>query len=62
MIYHSGGLHGYRSQLAFLPQYKFGIVVLQNAHFGNHFIYKLVDMYLNIDNDLPDPTVEDEEL
>ena len=52
MIYHSGGLHGYRSQLAFLPQYKFGIVVLQNAHFGNHFIYKLVDMYLNIDNSL----------
>jgi beta-lactamase class C len=61
MIYHSGGLHGYRSQMAFLPRYKFGIVLLQNAHFGNHFIYKLVDMYLNIDNDLPDPTVEDEE-
>lgn len=54
MIYHSGGLHGYRSQLAFLPQYKIGIVVLQNAHFGNHFIYKLMDTYLNIDRNLSD--------
>ena len=51
MIFHSGGLHGYLSQLAFLPEHKIGIVVLQNAQFGNHFIYKFMDMYLNIEQD-----------
>ena len=35
MVYHGGGLTGYRSQLAFLPKHKVGIVVLQNAQFGN---------------------------
>ncbi len=49
MIYHSGGLHGYYTQLAFLPQHKIGRVVLQNAQFGNAFVYKFMDMYLNLE-------------
>jgi len=51
MIYHGGGLHGYRSQLAFLPKHKIGIIVLQNAQFGNNFVYKFIDMYLNIEQE-----------
>jgi beta-lactamase class C len=49
MVYHSGGLNGYLSQIAFLPEYKIGIVSLQNAWFRNCFIYKFIDMYFNIE-------------
>jgi beta-lactamase class C len=51
MIFHSGGLQGYLSQLAFLPRYKIGIVTLQNARFRNNFIYKFIDMYFNIEQE-----------
>ncbi len=51
IIFHSGGLRGYLSRLAFLPKYKIGIVVLQNGQFGNAFIYKFIDMYLNIEQE-----------
>jgi len=49
MIFHSGGLRGYFSQLAFMPKHKMGIVVLQNASMGNNLLYQFVDMYLNIE-------------
>ena len=51
MIFHSGGVQGYFSQLAFLPKYKIGIVTLQNARFRNNFIYKFIDLYFNLDQD-----------
>lgn len=53
MIFHSGGLRGYFSQIAFLPKYKMGIVVLQNASMGNNFLYKFIDMYFNIEPEQP---------
>ena len=51
MIFHSGGVQGYLSQLAFLPKYKIGIVTLQNARFRNNFIYKFFDLYFNLGQD-----------
>jgi len=56
MIFHSGGVQGYLSQLAFLPKHKIGIVCLQNAQFHNNFIYKFIDLYFNID---PDAIIEE---
>ncbi len=50
MIFHSGGVQGYLSQLAFLPKYKIGIVTLQNARFRNNFIYRFIDLYFNIES------------
>ena len=49
LIYHSGGVRGYLTQLAFLPQQKVGIAVLQNSWSGNDFLYKFLDMYLGLD-------------
>ncbi len=46
MVFHSGAVRGYLSGLAFLPEYKTGIVVLQNAFFKNHLIYEFIDTYL----------------
>lgn len=51
LIFHSGGLHGYLSQIAFLPKYKIGIITLQNARFHNDFINKFIDMYFNIEQE-----------
>ena len=50
MVFHSGGLRGYLSALAFLPEYKTGIVVLQNACFDNHLIYDFIDIYLKLND------------
>jgi len=50
MIFHSGGVQGYLSKLAFLPKYKIGIVTLQNARFRNNFLYKFIDLYFNIES------------
>jgi len=52
MIYHSGGMRGYYTQLAFLPKYKIGIAVLQNALTHNDFLYKFVDMYFGLKQDI----------
>jgi len=54
LIFHSGGIRGYTSQIAFLPQYKIGIVVLQNSRNDSLFTYKFLDMYLNLDKSEPD--------
>jgi beta-lactamase class C len=51
MIFHSGGMRGYLSQLAFFPKHKMGIVVLQNARFGNNFLYKFIDQYFEIESE-----------
>ena len=56
MVFHSGGVQGYLSQLAFLPKHNIGIVCLQNARFHNNFIYKFIDLYFNIE---PDPIIEE---
>jgi len=48
LIFHSGGVRGYTSQIAFLPEYKIGIVVLQNSWNDSVFTYKFLDMYLSL--------------
>jgi beta-lactamase class C len=47
LIFHSGGVRGYRSQIAFLPEEKVGIVVLLNAEVSNHFASTFFDMYFD---------------
>ncbi|MDZ7303294.1 MAG: beta-lactamase family protein [candidate division KSB1 bacterium] len=46
LIFHSGGVRGYRAQIAFIPEEKVGIVVLLNAEVANHFASAFFDMYL----------------
>lgn len=46
MIYHSGGLRGYRSKIALIPEEKLGIVILQNSSFEQDFIHEFLDLYL----------------
>jgi beta-lactamase class C len=53
MIFHSGGLRGYLSKLAILPEKKIGIVVMQNAWTRNPLLYQFLDMYLNLDEEEP---------
>ena len=55
LIFHSGGLRGYLAKLAFLPDDNIGIVVLQNSWTRNPFLYKFLDMYLNLDQEVPPP-------
>lgn len=50
LVFHSGGIRGYTSQIAFLPEEKIGIVVLQNSWHGSAFAYKFIDMYLNLED------------
>lgn len=49
LVFHSGGLRGYLSQIAFLPEEKIGIVVLQNSSSGNPLVYEFLDRYLGLD-------------
>ena len=49
MVFHSGGVHGYHSKIAFIPEQNIGIVVLQNGRYGNNFVYKFIDLYLNLE-------------
>lgn len=48
MVYHSGGVRGYLSQVAFLPEEKIGIVVLQNSWNSSPFVYEFFDRYLKM--------------
>lgn len=48
MVYHSGGVRGYLSQIAFLPEEKIGIVVLQNSWNSSPFVYEFFDRYLKL--------------
>ncbi|NUO79425.1 beta-lactamase family protein [candidate division KSB1 bacterium] len=48
LVFHSGSVYGYLSQIAFLPEEKIGIVVLQNSAHGNPFVYEFFDRYLRL--------------
>ncbi len=45
LVFHSGGLRGYVSQIAFLPEHDLGIVVLLNANIENIFVSTFLDIY-----------------
>jgi beta-lactamase class C len=45
LVFHSGGLRGYVSQIAFLPEQNLGIAVLLNANIENIFVSTFLDMY-----------------
>lgn len=47
VVFHSGGVKGYLSQLAFLPKKKTGIVVLQNSWAHSPFLSKFLEMSLS---------------
>ncbi len=48
LVFHSGSVYGYLSQIAFLPEEKVGIVVLQNSAHGNPFVYEFFERYLRL--------------
>lgn len=48
LVFHSGGVRGYSAQIAFLPEEKIGIVVLQNSSSNNPLVYEFLDRYLNL--------------
>ena len=65
MVIHSGGLGGFTSQMAFLPDADTGIVVLSNLDLGsshNRYVqYRLVELLYGLDPivaDLPKAEIE----
>jgi beta-lactamase class C len=52
MVYHRGGLQGYRAEVAYLPQQQIGIVTLWNsgAHVSDSLIPTFLDAYLGLPN------------
>jgi beta-lactamase class C len=50
MVYHRGGLEGYRAEVAYLPEEQIGIVTLWNsgAHVSDSLIPTLFDAYLGL--------------
>jgi len=49
LVFHSGGVRGYVSQIAFLPEHDLGIVVLLNSNIENTFVSAFLDMYFSYD-------------
>ncbi|MDZ7359767.1 MAG: beta-lactamase family protein [candidate division KSB1 bacterium] len=49
LVFHSGGVRGYVSQIAFLPEHDLGIVVLLNSNIENIFVSAFLDMYFSAD-------------
>ncbi len=49
MVFHSGGVRGYVSQIAFLPEHDLGIVILLNSSIENTFVSAFLDMYFSAD-------------
>jgi beta-lactamase class C len=47
LIFHSGGLRGYVSQIALLPEHDLGIVVLLNSNIENIFVSTFLDIYFS---------------
>jgi len=45
LVFHSGGVRGYVSQIAFLPEHQLGIVVLLNSNIENIFVSTFLDIY-----------------
>jgi len=65
MVIHSGGLGGFTSQMAFIPDADTGIVVLSNLDLGssyNRYVqYRLVELLYGLDPivaDLPKAEVQ----
>jgi beta-lactamase class C len=54
MITHSGGIEGYLTQLAFIPDLKIGMVVLMNSRKIDFLLPTFFDMYLGIDETADD--------
>ncbi|MCI0707693.1 MAG: beta-lactamase family protein [Ignavibacteriae bacterium] len=49
LVFHSGGVQGYLSLIAYLPEERVGIVVLQNNSFGDYdFAYNFFERYLGL--------------
>jgi beta-lactamase class C len=49
LVFHSGGLRGYVSQIALLPEHDLGIVVLLNSNIENIFVSTFLDIYFSPD-------------
>jgi len=47
LVFHSGGVRGYVSQIAFLPEHDLGIVVLLNSNIENIFVSTFLDIYFS---------------
>jgi len=47
LVFHSGGLRGYVSQIALLPEHDLGIVVLLNSNIENIFVSTFLDIYFS---------------
>jgi beta-lactamase class C len=47
LVFHSGGVRGFVSQIAFLPEHKLGVVVLMNSSIENIFVSTFLDMYFS---------------
>jgi len=47
LVFHSGGVRGYVSQIAFLPEHDLGIVVLLNSSIENIFVSTFLDIYFS---------------
>lgn len=52
LVFHSGGVRGYVSQIAFLPEHDLGIVVLLNSSIENIFVSTFLDMYFSSEEHL----------
>ncbi|MDZ7292040.1 MAG: beta-lactamase family protein [candidate division KSB1 bacterium] len=50
LVFHSGGLRGYVSQIAFIPERNLGIVVLLNSNIENIFVSTFLDLYFAFDS------------
>jgi beta-lactamase class C len=54
MIFHAGSLDGYSSQIAWIPEYETGIVVLQNSRMVSAMLTNFFDVLLEkVDIDRP---------
>ncbi len=47
LVFHSGGVRGYVSQIALLPEHDLGIVVLLNSNIENIFVSTFLDIYFS---------------
>lgn len=48
VVFHSGGVSGFRSQIAFIPEYNVGIAVLINGQQDYKLVPAFLDMYLGL--------------
>ena len=48
MVFHSGGLRGYRSQIAFIPEYNVGIAMMSNSQRDYGLVPSFLDLFLGL--------------